>query len=243
MVDYASIIIFSVLAGISTLLGTLIVLKKKQLSDEGTVQLISFSAGALLGLTFLHLIPEALSLNENAVFGILGAFACFYFLEQRIMMHSCVEEECDHHHFERSKGLMGMWGILLHSLIDGALIGIGFEASISLGVVTALAVLIHKIPDGISVTSIMVHNHFSKSEAWRGALLTAMATPVGALLASILLQEVAAPFIGIALGISAGTFLYISASDLVPETHKKFNFWNGFYMLFGLAAIFLLKNI
>ena len=238
-----TIFVFSILAGLSTIVGTLIVMRKKSLSPKTLVYFISFSAGALLGLSFLHLIPEALELTENAVYGILIAFFIFYFLEQRIMMHSCAEETCDHHHFEKAKGLMGMWGIFLHSLIDGALIGIGFEANVTLGVVTALAVLIHKIPDGISVTSIMLHNHFSRSETWRGAILTAVATPIGAVLAFIALHGVSLEILGVALGFSAGTFLYISASDLIPETHKSFNFWNSFYVLLGLLVIFLLKSI
>ncbi|MDO8507878.1 MAG: ZIP family metal transporter [bacterium] len=237
-----SVIMYSLIAGLATYLSAQFVIRDKKLSTKKVIYFVSFSAGALFSLAFFHLIPEALDLNpKNALYATVGAFVLFYFLEQQIMMHSCEEEKCSHHHVDKSKGLVGLWGILLHSLIDGALIGIGFEVNFALGLVTALAVLVHKIPDGISVSSIMLHSGFTKKDTSRNSSLVAIATPIGAILAYFLLRGVSNDWIGLALGFSAGTFLYISASDLIPETHENVNWLNGFFVVLGIIAIVFTK--
>ena len=242
--NISSVIIYSLIAGLATYLSAQFVIKDKKLSPKGMIYFISFSAGALFALAFFHLIPEAIDLNPvNALYAAVGAFVFFYLLEQQIMMHSCSEEKCFHHHVDKSKGFVGLWGILLHSLIDGALIGIGFEVSFTLGLVTALAVLVHKIPDGLSVSTIMLHSGFTKKEASKNSTLVALATPLGAILAYFLLRGVSNEAVGLALGFSAGTFLYISASDLVPETHKNVNWLNGAFVILGIVAIMLAKTL
>lgn len=236
------VLFYSIIAGAATLISSYVILREKDISEKRLIYFVGFSAGSLLALAFFHLIPEAMTLNHvYALYAAVGAFVILYLLEQQIMMHSCSEGKCSHHHIERSKGLVGLWGIMLHSLIDGALIGTGFEVSSTLGVVTSLAVLIHKIPDGISVSTIMCSGGFKRTEVLKGVTLVAVATPVGAVLSYLLLGEVSESMVGLALGASAGTFLYISASDLIPETHKNVNFWNSFYVVLGILFILLAK--
>lgn len=240
--NLGSIIIYSLVAGLATFLAAQFVIRDKKISKNGQIYFVSISAGALFALAFFHLIPEALELNKAwALYAAVAAFVAFYFLEQQIMMHSCEEAKCTHHHIDKSKGIVGMSGILLHSLIDGALIGIGFEVSFTLGLITALAVLVHKIPDGLSVASIMLHSGFSKKETSRNSSLVALATPIGAIIAYFLFRGVSPEIVGLALGFSAGTFLYISASDLVPETHENVKFFNGIFVVLGIVAILVAK--
>lgn len=235
---FYSTISYSLVAGLVTLLSAQLVIRGKKISDRKMIYLVSFSAGILFALALIHLMPEAIELNsEYAFYASIAAFVAFYLLEQQIMMHSCSEKKCSHHHVDKSKGLVGLWGILLHSLIDGALIGIGFEVNFTLGLVTALAVLVHKIPDGLSVSTIMLHGGFTKKEALRNSSFVALATPLGATIAYFLLQEINESAVGLALGFSAGTFLYISASDLIPETHKNVNWLNGFFVILGILLI------
>lgn len=239
-----SVLLYSFIAGLVTFLAAQLVIRGREISDKKMIYFVSFSAGVLFSLAFLHLLPEAIFLSSSsALYAVIGAFVAFYLMEQQIMMHSCAEGKCSHHHIDKSKGIVGMWGIMLHSLVDGALIGIGFEVNVALGLVTALAVLVHKIPDGLSVSTIMLHSGFTKKETSKGALLVALATPVGAVLAYFLLRDVPSDFIGLALGFSAGTFLYISASDLIPETHKNVNWLNGAFVILGIVAIMLAKKI
>jgi len=240
--SFISTLAYSALAGLATFFSAYFILNKKNIREKHLIYFVSFSAGLLFSLAFLHIIPESLELSpKNAYFAIILSFFVFYALEQRIMMHSCAEEKCEHHHLEKKKGLVGLWGIMLHSLIDGALIGIGFEVSFVLGLATALAVLVHKIPDGISVSTILIKGGFNKSRALRGILMVSLATPIGAIFALLLLQNVSADTIGLALGLSGGTLLYISASDLIPETHEKFNSYNVFFVGLGVLAIVVLK--
>ena len=238
------ILLYSIVAGLMTLLVAQFVILNRKISDKTMIYLVSFSAGVLFSLAFLHLLPEAIYLNPSyALYAVVGAFVTFYLLEQQIMMHSCSEGKCSHHHIDRGRGLVGLWGIMLHSLVDGALIGIGFEVSITLGMVTALAILVHKIPDGLSVSAIMMHSGFSRNKALKGAALVAAATPAGAILAYFLLQGVSDEMVGLALGFSAGTFLYISASDLIPETHKNVNWLNGVFVILGIMVIIFARYL
>lgn len=242
--NFYLVIIYSLIAGLTTWLAAQFVIRDKRISGKTMIYFVSFSAGVLFALAFLHLLPEAVDLNPSyALYAVIGSFVAFYLLEQQIMMHSCAEEKCSHHHVDKSKGFVGLWGIMLHSLIDGALIGIGFEVNPALGLVTALAVLVHKIPDGLSVSTIMLHSGFTKKETSKGSSFVALATPVGALLAYFLLQGVSSEVIGLALGFSAGTFLYISASDLIPETHQNVNWLNGAFVILGIVAIMLAKLV
>jgi len=237
------VLFYSIVAGLATLLSSYIILREKVISEKKLIYFVGFSAGALLALAFFHLIPEAMTFNSShSLYAAVCAFVIFYLLEQQIMMHSCSEGKCSHHHIDRSKGLVGLWGIMLHSLIDGALIGTGFEVSRTLGAVTALAVLVHKIPDGISVSTIMRSSGFKRQEILKGVMLVALATPIGAVLSYLLLGGVSESVVGLALGASAGTFIYISASDLIPETHKNVNFWNSFYVVLGILFIFLART-
>jgi ZIP family zinc transporter/zinc and cadmium transporter len=239
-----SVILYSLIAALATFLAAQFVIRDKKISGKTMIYFVSFSAGVLFALAFLHLLPEALELNPSyALYAVIGSFVAFYLLEQQIMMHSCAEEKCSHHLVDKSKGLVGLWGIMLHSLIDGALIGIGFEVNFALGLMTALAVLIHKIPDGLSVSTIMLHSGFTKKEASKGSSFVALATPVGAVLAYFLLRGVSSEMIGLALGFSAGTFLYISASDLIPETHKNVNWLNGAFVILGIIVIVAAKSL
>jgi ZIP family zinc transporter/zinc and cadmium transporter len=239
-----TVLLYSAVAGLVALLAAQLVILNRKISDKKMIYLISFSAGILFALAFIHLLPEAMYLNPgHALYAVIGAFVAFYLLEQQIMMHSCSEGKCSHHHIDKGKGLVGLWGIMLHSFIDGALIGIGFEVSITLGMVTSLAVLVHKVPDGFSVSTIMIHSGFSRNKALKGSALVAAATPIGAILAYFLLQDVSNEIVGLALGLSAGTFLYISASDLIPETHRNVNWLNGAFVILGIAVIILAKNL
>ena len=145
---FLNILIFSSLAGLATFLGIYLVVKKEKWVRENLIYLLSFSAGILLSFSLIHLLPEALELNNQSYYWALGSFFVFYLLEHLLGIHHCEEEkECRSH---ETFSLVSWVGLLVHSLIDGVVIGAGFEVSQSLGILSTLAVLLHELPEGIS---------------------------------------------------------------------------------------------
>lgn len=216
-------VVYSTIAGSATVLGLLLVLWQEQWTKKNSIYLISLAAGVLLTSAALHLLPESIELTEkkggvfsSPYFFLLVGFGFLYILEQVIVIHTCAEEECDTHSF----GIISALGIGFHSLLDGIVIGVGFEVSFTIGLVTSLAVLLHELPEGIFTLSILLHAGLRLKKAILYTVLVALATPVGALLAFFLIKNVSMTLLGNLLAVAAGTFLYIGASDLIPQTHK-----------------------
>lgn len=238
MSQFLNTLIYSVLAGGATVLGLLLILKKEKWARKNSLYLISFAAGTLLATAFFHLMPEALELFSPALFYVLLGFLVLYILEQVIVIHTCQEPGCESHSF----GIMAALGIGFHSLLDGIVIGVGFETSYLMGILTALAVLFHELPEGIFTLSILFHAGIVKKKAVLYTVLVALATPLGALLAFFIFRNVSEQILGLLLALSAGSFLYIAASDLIPQTHKISDRKNIPLLLGGVVFVLLISS-
>jgi len=221
-----NVLLYGSLAGAATLLGIYLVLKAETWVQRNTVYLISFAAGALVALSLLDVLPEAFELNEYGLHWALLSFLAFYALEKSVVVHAAHEEigECrpeSEAHRRHSFGVMSFLGIGFHSLLDGVVIGAGFADSHTTGIVTTLGVTLHEFPEGLSILSILFHADFDRAQAIAYSVAVALATPVGAVGGYLFLQGIGAGVLGALLGIAAGSFLYIAASDLLPETHRQ----------------------
>lgn len=238
--DIFNSIIFSIIAGGASIIGMLSVLYFSRFAKKYSTYSISFAVGVLITIAFTHLLPESLELNSNAILITLVGFLTFYLIEHFVMIHSCHEDECEVHHM----GTMSAIGIGFHSLIDGVAIGIGFEVSNEIGLFTALAVLLHKLPEGINTMSIMIHSRMNKKKAIMYSTFVALATIIGTIIALIFTSKISENTLGALLAFAAGSFIYIGASDLLPETHHKFNKMNavilfaGVFFVISLGALF-----
>ena len=185
--------------------------------DRRTIRLLlAFGTGVLLGAAFFHMVPEAVEgLGRRVGFPVLGGFLTIYVLERFVMMHACEEEHCDFHHM----GLAAFCGITLHSLIDGFALGAGLAIP-SLGVPVTLAIVLHKLPDSLSLTGILLHCHYPRRRIAIMAILFSLATPIGAALSWIFLADLSGSALYHAIGFSAGTFLAIATADLLPQVHS-----------------------
>ncbi len=234
---FLNVLLFGFLAGLATLLGIYLIVKREKWAQKNLIYLISFSAGVLLSLAFVDLLPEALSQNKNALFITLLSFLAFYLLEHALSVHVCQEKaECEVH---QTFTLVTWSGLMLHSLIDGLIIGVGFEVSFSLGVLSALAVLLHRLPDGVSSMAVMLYGGRSVKEAAYSSSLVAVITPIGAILSFLAFRGVSANIAGILLAIAAGSFLYVAASELIPEIHKKSKVFNIVLTFLGALVPFV----
>ena len=210
--------------------------------------LVSFSAGALLGDSFIHLIPE---IDNTIGFGLRGSLymmsgiALFFVLEKFIQWRHCHEQFLNGKHIH-SFAYMNLIGDGVHNFIDGVIIAAGYLASFPIGLATTMAVLLHEIPQEIGDFGVLVHGGFSKSKAIFLNFVTALTAILGALVA-FFLSGLISHIEYILLPIAAGSFIYIAASDLIPEMHKETKisrsllqllaFVLGFGIMFGLLLV------
>ncbi|HEU4342475.1 MAG TPA: ZIP family metal transporter [Candidatus Binatia bacterium] len=188
----------------------------RDLSQRVLALLLSFSAGVLLGAVFFHMLPETgRVLTDRVGWPILAGFLLIFVMERFVFIHACEERECDIHQM----GIPAFLGISLHSLLDGIALGAGLILP-ELGPVVLLAVVIHKMPDSMSISSILLSAGWRRGKVAILSLIFSLTTPVGALLAYLFLRALSPENVAIALGISAGTFLAIATADILPQIHR-----------------------
>lgn len=232
------LILIALGALVATLLGGLFAIKW---SDKLHL-ILGFSAGAIIGVAFFDLLPEAVSIGqqyysvETIILWIVLGFVAYLILDRAIFMHNH-GEQCEHDG-HKHKGRFGAGSLSFHSFLDGVAIGIGFHASNAAGVVVAAAVLAHDFSDGINTVSIILKNGGSKKEAFRWLVVDALAPVAGIL--STFIFAIPESATGIILAVFCGFFLYIGASDLLPESHHGHpTRWTTLSTVLGMAVIYL----
>jgi len=211
---------FSVLGSLGAIAGAAAVLlfpeavRKRWLPD-----LVSYATGTLLGAAFLGMIPTALGqAPARSVTGtVLAGIVLFFVLEKLVLWRHCHESDCVAH--SRPAPLI-LFGDAFHNFVDGAVIAAAFLSSIPLGVATSLAVVAHEVPQEVGDFGILLDSGYSRGRALLLNTLSSAATLPGAVLAYFWLDEVrvAVPFI---LALSAASFVYIAAADLIPSLHRQ----------------------
>jgi ZIP family zinc transporter/zinc and cadmium transporter len=232
---------YSFLAGFSTIIGVIFIIYQRKWALRYSRYFNSFAAGIILSLVFFHLLPESIELSDKSLIFCIIGFMVFYLLETFLIIHSGPEVHYhqDHDHKSHAKGKVAFCGIFLHSLMDGIIIGIGFEISTELGLLAALGVILHELPEGIMTFSVLTEKLRRKTALYL-SLAVALATPLGTIISILFIKQMSKDIIGIMLSIAAGSFLYIAASDLIPETHQEKGFKNALCLVAGVILIYLL---
>jgi len=233
-----NVLAFSIIAGIATLIGVTLVFYKEKWARANSIYLLSFAAGIMLATAFVHIIPESLELNKKgAAIAILAGILVFYFLQTFMMFHSH-EGTPEAHQI----GILALIGLTFHSLLDGVAIVAGFEVSNKIGVLTTLAVLLHELPEGVMTTVILLHSGMKKSKIFAYSILVALATPIGAIVSYFVLSGISRGMIGILLALAGGSFVYVAAVDLIPETQKELKFPNVASLIAGVLFITIISQ-
>ena len=211
-----TIILIASATFIATLIGGLFALRFR----DKLHLILGFSAGAVAGVALFDLLPEAIQLGSQyhpaatiALFIALGFFG-YLVLDRLIFLHSHTEDEANVH-----RGSFGALTLAAHSFLDGIAIGIGFQVSPAIGIVVTAAVLTHDFSDGINTVNFVLKNGGSWKNAFRWLLIDAIAPVLGVF--STLFFRIPASALGLVLAVFVGTFLYLSASDLIPESHHR----------------------
>ena len=206
--------------------------------------LIGFSAGALIGGAFLHILPECLEKNNsNAVFSylILGIIT-FFLMERYLHWRHCHEEgDCKIHAFT----YLNLVGDGFHNFIDGMVIATSFMVSLKLGMVTTLAIVLHEIPQELGDFAVLIYGGFTKKKALLFNFASALMAVLGAV-AGYFVTDLVANFSNFILPFTAGGFVYIASSDLIPELHKENDLKRStaafLAFLMGIILMALVKN-
>ncbi len=244
------IVIASLLEMLVAFVGILFVFAGVEKIKKYIYYFISFSVGTFLGVIFFDLLPEAIELTENekAPLWVLAGFIAFYLLGRFLFwFHHHEDEHCDHEHTDKkSTATMILTADFVHNFVDGIVIAVAFMADTHLGIVTTVAVLLHEFPQEMSDFFVLIRSGMSKARALFFNFLSSVSTLAGALLGYFALGS-AEGMVGPLLGIAAGNFLYIAASDLLPELHRKENTGKKVVqvaiLFLGIAIIFAVSNL
>ena len=243
------IIIFGsvLLVSAISLVGVVMLSLRKNMLSKILLYLVSFSAGALLGDAFIHLIPEAaeggfsLTLSFSILFGISFSFL----LERAIHWRHCHAPVGEGH--PHPFAYMNLFGDFVHNFLDGLIIAASYMAGIHVGIATTLAVIFHEIPQEIGDFGVLVHGGFTRKKAIFYNFLTSLSALLGAAMVLVLgaFMDGTGVFF---LGLAAGGFIYIASSDLIPELHRaatcdavtKRSLAQLLFIVLGMLAMYLL---
>lgn len=228
----AWIILFTLFGGVlSVLAAALFLLLPENWRTRVLPAMVSFAIGALLGAAFLAVLPHALAapgvrdmhaITSTVLLGLLG----FFLLEKLVLWRHCHAHECETHapgatHSPASSsGHLILIGDAVHNFVDGVLIAAAFLTDVHLGIVTAIAVAAHEIPQEVGDFAILLHSGFSRLKALVFNILSSLTTVVGGVLAyfSLSMMQAALPYV---LAVAASSFIYIAVADLIPGLHKR----------------------
>lgn len=262
-----SIFIISIFACVFTFLGGLFALKFK----DKLHLVMGFGAGAVLGVAFFDLIPESIELSEGfltvnqAVSIVAVGFILYMLIDRLVISHNhktgeCHDCETDCHHEEgdesdkdahvhtdeyshdHKKGNLAALSLAIHSFLDGFSIGIAFQVSSAVGVIVTIAVLIHKFSDGLNTVNLILKNHGGKKQALRWLSVNSIAPILGVV--ATLFFTISQNILGVILGLFAGFFIYIAASNMIPESHHSHSTkWTTIMTLLGAVVLYVAIKI
>lgn len=212
------ILVSVVIISLFAIIGVFFLYMREEKLKKILLVLVAFSAGALLGGALLHMIPKTLTMETsiNTFLLLLLGFSFFFLLENVLKWRHCHDAKCDIHTFT----YMNLVGDAIHNVTDGLIIAASFAASIALGFATTLAVAFHEIPQEIGDFGVLVYGGFEKRKALIYNYASAITIIPGAIV-GYLLSIYITQFIQFMLPIAAGGFIYIAASDLIPELRKE----------------------
>lgn len=236
------IVIATTVISLLSLIGIFFLRTKEKVLQRIIFALVSFATGALLGGALLHLLPESLTIGDNAFFYLIIGILVFFILEKFLYWRHCHKGICDVHTFT----YLNLIGDGVHNFIDGIVIATSFLVDLRLGLTTSIAVALHEIPQELGDFGVLVYGGFSIKKALAYNLLSAMLCILGGLGTYFL-----SPYAHILkiplLAFTAGGFLYIALVDLLPELRAKASLGASLaqliFILLGIGLMLGLKVI
>lgn len=234
-----NLFIWVTLAGVATavlgIVGGTILLFSRRLTPSALRYLVSFAAGAMLGVSFLDLMPEssealgAMTAGRYALWGLL----LFFVAEKFLLWHHHGHATADTSHVHAAGPLLVI-GDTLHNFLDGIIIAVTFTASVSLGIATTIAIIMHEIPQEVGDFAVLLDSGMERKKVLLYNLLSGLATVLGAWLL-LLVGPSVHQFSYKLVAVAAGIFIYIAAADLIPQIHHESNRRRMLYQVLAMA--------
>ena len=229
------IIVFTALGGVLSVFAAAAFLLVPEATRTRLLSpMVSFAIGALLGASFLAILPHAFEIPgvdaHHVTLTVLCGILVFFLLEKMVIWRHCHTHDCDVHggthvpDVDRARhlatGNLILIGDGIHNMVDGVLIAAAFLTDIHLGIITSIAVIAHEIPQELGDFAILLHSDFSRSRALLYNALTGLTTIIGGIVAyfSLSLANQLVPYV---LAVAASSFIYIAVADLIPGLHKR----------------------
>lgn len=232
------IILITLATIVSTTLGGLFAIRLR----DHLHLILGFSAGAVLGVALFDLLPESIELADNiqlTTLLIATGFCVYMILDRFLSFHNHNDSHCENPAHE---GGIGAGALVLHSILDGFGIGLAFKISPAIGLVVALAVLVHDFSDGINTVNMIIKNKGNRKTAIKWLIADSLAPAFG--VGATYFLTVSQSVLGLILSVFVGFFLYLSASDLIPESHHRHPaILTTTSTVIGMALIYLVVNL
>jgi ZIP family zinc transporter/zinc and cadmium transporter len=219
-----TIIVFGIVAAVAELAGGSFVLLRRTWPRTVQEYLLALSAGFILALVFLELIPESLAAvgSKAPIFMLLG-YATLHFFEHTVVGHLHFGEETHEEVMvSRAASVSTFIGLFIHAFFDGFAISVGMRYNFSIGLLVFVAILLHKIPEGLTIATVMLAGARRRRTAFLASVAIGAATMLG-ILSVFLVADVNREMMGWAFAFSAGIATYVGASDLIPEINHSRN--------------------
>ncbi len=227
---------FGFVASIADIIGGLILVRRNW-ETRYLRYFVALGAGFMLAVAFLEMVPE--SVHASPRLGpilVLAGYCAIHLLEHTITPHFHFGEETHREYFSSRVGYSVLIGLAAHALFDGVAIGSGFVLSTWLGFLIFLAILLHKVPEGFTVASVMLAAGRSRRTAVISASILAAATMLGVLVINLLPS-----WVRVGLPLSAGVAIYVAATDLVPEVNREPGIKMALVFFVGVLMFLILR--
>ena len=234
------VMLASSLACVVTTAGIYIISKHEAWGRNNTIYFMSFAAGVLISVSFMHIIPKSFQMNSRAPAFLLAGFLLLYLFNRFLNLYICHQYKGEIY----AIGIVTMAGIGLHSFIDGIIYSVTFNVSVFTGVLAAIGMVLHEFPEGIVTFLLLERSGFSKRRSAIFAFLAAgLSTPLGTLVSYPIINNISSPTLGILLAVSAGALVYVGASHLLPQVEKENRRYSIISMAVGvLVAVFIVMS-
>jgi len=238
--NFEAALLTSAAACLVTMAGIFIIRKYEHWGLSNVAYFMSFAAGVLISVSFIHIIPKSFQMNKDAPPYLLVGFMGLYLFNRFLKTYICHE----HSRSAYSVGIIPMVGIGFHSLLDGVIYSVAFNVSIFTGFLAATGMVLHEFPEGIVTFLLLKRGGFNKERStWIAAAAAAVSTPFGTLVSYPFISKISDSTLGALLAISAGALVYVGASHLIPAVEKEEKRYTLVSLLSGVVvAVFIVLS-
>ncbi|MFO8036336.1 MAG: ZIP family metal transporter [Anaerolineales bacterium] len=215
---FLSVFAASLVACLVTMVGIFVINKYEEWGSANVVYFMSFAAGVLISVSFLHIVPKSLTMTDAAPAFLLAGFLVLYLINRFLHTYICHEYDSEAYVW----GLIPMLGIGFHSFLDGVIYSVSFRVSIFTGVLTVIGMILHEFPEGIVTFLLLERGGLGRRKSvWLAILSAAISTPLGTLVSYPLISEIDQTTLGTLLALSSGALVYVGASHLLPAVERE----------------------